>query len=67
MLQLMPYATLVAATLVLLLGRLLVNKMDPAHFQHPQTGGRRPGGRPGAAGARSTLDELQFDTSLQTP
>ena len=68
MLQLDAYATLVAATLVLLLGRLLVNKIGPLRtFNIP---------KPVAGGLvvalvllvlRSTLQiELQFDTSLQT-
>ncbi len=69
MLQLDSYATLVAATLVLLLGRLLVTRVGLLRtFNIP---------KPVAGGLvvalvllllRSTLQmELQFDTSLQTP
>lgn len=69
MIQLDSYATLVAATLVLLLGRLLVNRIGPLRtFNIP---------KPVAGGLvvalvllllRSTMQlELQFDTSLQTP
>ena len=69
MIQLDSYATLVAATLVLLLGRLLVNRIGPLRtFNIP---------KPVAGGLvvalvllllRSTMQlELQFDTTLQTP
>lgn len=69
MLQLDSYATLVAATLVLLLGRVLVTRVGLLRtFNIP---------KPVAGGLvvalvllllRSTLQmELQFDTSLQTP
>ena len=69
MIQLDSYATLVAATLVLLLGRLLVNRIGPLRtFNIPN---------PVAGGLvvalvllllRSTMQlELQFDTTLQTP
>ncbi|MBL0560961.1 sodium/glutamate symporter [Aeromonas hydrophila] len=69
MLQLDSYATLVAATLVLLLGRLLVTRvrlLQTFNIPKPVAGGLV------VALAllllRSTLQmELQFDTSLQTP
>ncbi|MGY3941768.1 sodium/glutamate symporter [Aeromonas tecta] len=69
MLQLDPYATLVAATLVLLLGRSLVNRINVLRtFSIP---------KPVAGGLlvalvlvllRASMDvELRFDTAFQTP
>ena len=53
---------------MLLLGRLLVNKMGPCALSTSQTRGRWPGGFALVLLVlRSTLQiELQFDTSLQT-